>query len=143
MNRTLPLALVLAACHWSPGCDSHDHDHGAHGHDVPSVPSEYASLENPLAGEADDAAAGAELWDASCSPCHGATGSGDGAAGADMDPAPSDLADEAHTDALTDGYLFWRITEGGAALEGSQMPSYESTLSEDERWQVITHIRAL
>jgi mono/diheme cytochrome c family protein len=45
---------------------------------------------------------------------------------------------------LSDGYLFWRISKGGAIEPfNSAMPAWESSLTEDQRWQVVTYIRTL
>lgn len=37
---------------------------------------------------------------------------------------------------MTEGYLYWTISEGGEALE-TAMPAFKDVLSEKERWQVI------
>ena len=42
--------------------------------------------------------------------------------------------------ALEDGYLFWVIEKGGRPT-GSAMPATEETLSDEERWQIIHHLR--
>jgi mono/diheme cytochrome c family protein len=46
-------------------------------------------------------------------------------------------------DDASDGYLFWRITEGGATdLFKSAMPAWGDALSEEEIWKVIAFIRS-
>ena len=43
---------------------------------------------------------------------------------------------------MSDGALFWRVSEGGMIEPfNSLMPAWKDTLSDDERWQVITYIR--
>ena len=43
---------------------------------------------------------------------------------------------------LSDGYLFWRISEGGAMPPfNSAMLAWKGTLSEEEIWQVISYVR--
>lgn len=37
---------------------------------------------------------------------------------------------------MTEGYLYWTISEGGEAL-GTAMPAFKDVLSEKERWQLI------
>jgi mono/diheme cytochrome c family protein len=45
---------------------------------------------------------------------------------------------------LSDGYLFWRASEGGTFEPfNSAMPPWKDVLSENERWQVITFLRSL
>jgi len=42
---------------------------------------------------------------------------------------------------FNDDYLFYRISEGGAMDPyNSSMPSFKNVLSEEEIWQVVTHI---
>ena len=54
-----------------------------------------------------------------------------------LNPKPHDLSDEA-VGKQSDGALFWKLTEGS-----KPMPSYDKTLSETERWQVINYVRTL
>ncbi len=45
---------------------------------------------------------------------------------------------------MSDGYLFWVITEGARSGQVSRaMPAYGETLSEDELWAVISFLRTL
>jgi mono/diheme cytochrome c family protein len=47
-------------------------------------------------------------------------------------------------DSLSDGYLFWRVSEGGMmAPFNSAMPAWKTTLSEEQRWHVISYVRLL
>ncbi|MCA9982344.1 MAG: cytochrome c, partial [Anaerolineales bacterium] len=43
---------------------------------------------------------------------------------------------------LGDDFLYWRISEGGHEFE-TAMPSWDGTLDEEARWDVINYIRAL
>lgn len=133
------LALLALCC---PSCHEHDHEHGDHAH--ATVPEAYASLTNPLAGDATATAEGEVIYARECQRCHGAEGRGDGEdAGDYTDPPPADFT-AAHTADWTDGYLFWRVTEGGRNNTfKSGMPAFESDLSEDDRWRVITYIQTL
>ena len=104
-----------------------------------AVPGEYASLESPSVTQADIDAGGA-LYASMCAPCHGDGGMGDGPAASALDPAPAPVA---HTSImLGDGYLYWRIADGGSAF-GTTMPSWKDSLSEKDIWSVIAYIRAL
>jgi mono/diheme cytochrome c family protein len=40
----------------------------------------------------------------------------------------------------TDGDLYGVITDG---LGGTEMPAYDIALTEDQRWELVTHIRQL
>ena len=74
-----------------------------------------------------------------CASCHGPQGRGDGPAGALLNPRPSDLTDP-HMDRHLDGDLYWWISKG---IAGSAMPSWEGTLTDQERWALVHYLRAL
>ena len=77
---------------------------------------------------------GKGLYMKHCASCHGATGAGDGAAGHDLDPKPSDLRDVGKSDIR----LFRQITRGRAP-----MPSFGRLLSDDDRWAVVGYVKTL
>lgn len=108
----------------------------------PQIPPQYASLKNPLTATPDALAKGKEIFVGSCSPCHGMSGAGDGAAAASLNPKPADFKTPIHTK-LPDGYWFWRLSKGGTVApftaSGSAMPPWEGALSEEQRWLVILY----
>lgn len=72
-----------------------------------------------------------------CSPCHGATGKGDGLVVQRGYPAPPSLhADNARN--IKDGQIFHILTYGQ-----KNMPAYASQLSQEDRWNVIAFVRSL
>lgn len=102
------------------------------------IPAEYASLQNPIPVDADSLARGAALYETNCVTCHGDTGMGEGPTGASLDPSPAPIA---HTSQmLSDGYLFWRITEGGSEF-GTAMPVWGEALEPEARWDLINYVR--
>lgn len=106
----------------------------------PDVPSTYSGKTNPVAGKTDASDAGKVVFDTNCASCHGATGAGDGAAAAALDPKPANL-DKAVAE-VSDAYLFWRISEGGSSAPfNSSMPAWKGILSENDIWNVITYIQ--
>jgi len=54
------------------------------------------------------------------------------------DPAPSDLTDAKHMNTLTDGEIFYQITQGR-----KPMPSFRKKLTEDQRWRLVILVRSL
>lgn len=101
-----------------------------------TIPTEYASLENPL--DASAAAEGAKVFQTNCQACHGAAGKGDGPAASSLVPPPADLAQLGQS--ASDAYLFWRISTG---VPGTAMVAWRGVLSQTQIWQVITFIHTL
>ena len=85
-------------------------------------------------------ARGAEIYQSQCAQCHGSLGRGDGPAAAGLDPVPANLADAAalYTQSPLDFYR--RITIGGV---GTAMPSFETTLTAEDRWAVASYASLL
>jgi mono/diheme cytochrome c family protein len=108
------------------------------------APDEFASLTNPFASDEEAVAAGKVIFETSCAVCHGPEGKGDGPAAEALDPKPATLADGAMMGTLSDGYLFWRVSQGGMIEPfNSAMPAWETGLTEEQRWQVISYVRSL
>ncbi|TLN02623.1 cytochrome c, partial [bacterium] len=107
---------------------------------LPEPPASYASMTNPVAGQASASDAGKVVFETNCASCHGTTGAGDGPAGAALDPKPANL--DAIMGTASDGYLMWRISDGGGmAPFNSSMPAWKGILSEDDIWNVITYMQ--
>lgn len=121
----------------------HTHvENATHIHATP--PESYAKLTNPLAGNSEALASGKTIFETQCASCHGLQGHGDGLAAASLNPKPANLADQKMLNSLSDGYLFWRVSEGGMmAPFNSTMPAWKATMSEEQRWQVISYLRTL
>lgn len=99
------------------------------------APASAKNLKNPV-GRAEGAKAGKAIFETNCAMCHGASGKGDGPAGAALNPKPRNLTDRA-VQAETDGELFWKISEGRGA-----MPPWKQ-LPEKDRWSLVRYIRSL
>jgi high-affinity iron transporter len=81
----------------------------------------------------------AELYQTQCAACHGLQGQGDGPAGANLDPTPSNFHDRQRMDQRSIYGLYSTITLG---VQGTAMASFR-TLSEDERWALAFYVSAL
>ena len=124
--------------------DEHDDDDSGMDHAHVEPPEEFSALENPFADDHEAIEAGEETFTTLCATCHGAEGKGDGPGAEALDPKPADLSDGMMMSELSDGYLLWRVSKGGAMEPwNSAMPAWESGLTEDQRWQVISYIRTL
>ena len=86
-----------------------------------------------------DAAAGKILFEKTCVLCHGQEGKGDGPAAAALNPRPKSFADPAVV-AKPDKELFDTITKG---RPGTPMASFEKTLTEQQRWDILAYVRSL
>jgi mono/diheme cytochrome c family protein len=106
------------------------------------IPEDYRDLSNPLDATKENIEKGRELFSAQCSMCHGEKGLGDKPMGQALNWPASNIIAVIHMPEVTDAYLFWAISEGGAAL-GTAMFSYKSFLSKEDRWSLILHIRTL
>jgi mono/diheme cytochrome c family protein len=92
---------------------------------------------NPVAPTAASIAAGERVYRQYCQSCHGVVGAGDGPAAFALRPRPADL--RVHMAAgHTDGQLYYWISEG---FQGTAMPAFKDTLSDEERWNAVNFIR--
>jgi high-affinity iron transporter len=80
-----------------------------------------------------DADLGRDLYATACATCHGASGAGDGPAGASLDPPPSDLTNAVVLADQTPLDYFRKVMIG---VSGTAMPAFEGTLTEDQIWEV-------
>jgi mono/diheme cytochrome c family protein len=101
------------------------------------APASADKIVNPLKDDVNATADGQKLFKVLCVICHGTKGKGDGAAGAGLTPKPTNLT-TAEFQAQTDGAIFWKIRTGR-----SPMASYESSIPENKRWEIINYIRTL
>ncbi len=101
------------------------------------APASAAAVVNPLKGQADAVAAGKKLYTTYCVVCHGNKGKGDGVAASGLNPRPADHS-SAKVQSQSDGAIYWKLTTGRAP-----MASYEKTLTETQRWQLVDFIRTL
>jgi len=91
-----------------------------------------------------DAKAGKAKYEANCVGCHGATGKGDGAAAAALNPKPQDHTDGKAMNALTDKYLFDIIKQGGKAVQkAAVMPAANKKLTDQDISDMVAYIRSL
>jgi mono/diheme cytochrome c family protein len=96
-----------------------------------------------LAQTSDNLEQGKALFTTFCSPCHGATGQGDGTVVAHGFPPPPSYSKGQSSRGgamkdLTDGKIYHTITYGLNA-----MGSYASQLSPEERWKVVMYVHHL
>lgn len=140
------LSLVLTGCAGSDGEEDRVvYISNETGVEAPLiVPAEYKDKVNPLADDPAAIASGNEAYVALCSQCHGEDGSGKGPDASGLNPRPADFTDQEQMQAHTDGYLFWRISDGGDFDPyNSLMTAWGTLLSEQEIWELISYLRTL
>ena len=106
------------------------------------LPAEYAGKTNPFSGDSSAISEGKSIFQTNCAACHGENGKGDGPAATSLDPKPQDLVTIGPS--MSDGYLFWRISDGGLqAPFQSAMPAWKTILNEEQTWHVVAYLREL
>ena len=101
------------------------------------IPEEAKSRKNPLQSSEAALKSARRLYGENCAQCHGDTGKGDGPDALKYDPKPADFTDAAHMNTVTDGALFYQISQGK-----KPMPAFKRRMTEDQRWQLVLLIRS-
>ena len=101
-----------------------------------SVPESAREIKNPIAPPAADLDSVRPIYRDKCSACHGLTGRGDGHDASLYDPKPTDFTDAQHMNGVTDGELFYKLTEGRRP-----MPSFKKRLTDEQRWRMVLLMR--
>jgi mono/diheme cytochrome c family protein len=102
------------------------------------VPEEDRLRKNPIPSSPAAFAAARRIYQEKCAQCHGDTGKGDGPEAAMYYPAPKSLINSGHMNTVTDGEIFYQISEGR-----KPMPSFKKRLTEEQRWQLVLFVRSL
>jgi len=102
-----------------------------------NVPEEAKRRQNPIAPSPDALAAARRIYLDKCVQCHGETGKGDGSDAKMYFPAPASFADAARMSTVTDGELFYEISQGR-----KPMPAFKKRLTEEQRWQLVLLVRS-
>jgi hypothetical protein len=101
------------------------------------VPEEYKSLKNPLFPSESNLNSARQIYSDDCAQCHGERGKGDGPEARTHAPLPADLTDAKRMATVTDGEIFYQISEGRRP-----MPSFKNRLTQDQRWQLVLLVRS-
>ena len=95
---------------------------------------------NPRTGVPGSVENGQVLFETNCVTCHGRSGKGDGPLAVQITPPPPDLTQ--HIPFHNDGTIFIWLTDGMPLdTDVKRMPAFKSSLSEDERWDVVNYLR--
>jgi len=102
-----------------------------------NIPEDAKQRKNPLQPSATGLQVARDLYMENCAQCHGATGKGDGPEATMYDPLPADLSNRTFNAGLTDGEIFYQISEGR-----DPMPKFKNRLTPDQRWQLVLFVRS-
>lgn len=101
-----------------------------------TAPAEAKNLKNPVSVNETTLAAGRALYADKCAECHGDKGDGKGPQAGMYAVAASDFTDAQVMSKMTDGEIFWKITEGRRP-----MPSFKRQFTDEQRWQLVNYLR--
>ena len=101
------------------------------------APKSADAITNPLKNDASAVKQGKAIFEQFCAICHGDKGKGDGIAAAALNPKAANFLTEKFQK-QTDGAVYWKLTEGRPP-----MASYKETLSETQRWQLVSYLKTL
>ena len=105
-------------------------------HNAPwNVPEAAKAKKNLYAADASSLARGKKSYEIECLRCQGKKGKGDGSNAMKLNKTVANLTSD-YVQKQTDGELFWKISEGK-----KPMPLAKSTLTDDQRWDIINYIR--
>jgi mono/diheme cytochrome c family protein len=96
-----------------------------------------AARRNPVPAGPESVRKGEGLWVIYCTPCHGASGKGDGLVTTKFVPSV-DLTNPDLHKSRSDGYWQHQLSVGGPL-----MPAYAEALSPEERWDLVNYVRTL
>jgi mono/diheme cytochrome c family protein len=114
------------------------------------IPAAAVAMTNPFGTGARTTKEGAGVYALNCAFCHGTTGRGDGPVSESYTPRAPDLT-AASVQSQSPGALFYHVTNG---IVSTPLPetkkylprewhSFKGTISERERWAVVTFVKNL
>jgi mono/diheme cytochrome c family protein len=103
------------------------------------TPAADGSDQGWAAWEAAGLQQGKELYVSYCLTCHGCAGNGLGSYGGTMVVTPANYKVDPYR-SMPDDQWFWHVSEG---VPGTLMPTWKTSLSEDERWSVIRYVQQI
>jgi mono/diheme cytochrome c family protein len=102
------------------------------------IPAEDAAKKNPVKSTPEGMAEARKLFGYHCAMCHGKNGDGKGDLAADMKLQLKDWRDANSLAKMTDGELFYIVTNGRGKMTGGE----GDRTKEDVRWNLVNVVRA-
>ena len=104
------------------------------------APVDVSGIKNPWVSSDELVKGGKQIFAQNCAMCHGATGAGDGVAGASLNPKPRNLI-EGKWQHGGDRLGLMGVLEKG--IPGSSMQSYKAALKINQRWALVHYIHSI
>lgn len=103
-----------------------------------NVPPDAKQMKNPVALNTATLDSARVLYRNDCAKCHGINGDGKKPPGSmySYSTKPTNFTDAKLVDAMSDGEIFWKITNGR-----KPMPSFKIRLTDEQRWGLVNLIR--
>ncbi len=103
----------------------------------PKMTPEDAARKNPVTPTAEGMAEVRKMFGYNCAMCHNKNGDGKGELAVDMKLEIPDWRDPASLEKMTDGELFWIVTNGKG-----KMPGEGDRTTEKVRWNLVHLVRS-
>jgi mono/diheme cytochrome c family protein len=103
----------------------------------PKMTPEDGAKKNPVAPTPEGLAEARKLFGYNCAMCHGKSGDGKGDLAADMKLELRDWRDASSLEKMTDGELFWIVSNGKG-----KMPGEGDRTAEKVRWNFVNLVRS-
>ncbi len=103
----------------------------------PKMTPEDAAKKNPVPPTPEGLAGARKLFGYNCAMCHGISGDGKGDLAADMKLELRDWRDPSSLEKVTDGELFWIVSNGKGKMPGEGDRTPEKT-----RWNFVNLVRS-
>jgi mono/diheme cytochrome c family protein len=137
MRRTvLVLSAILLACLGISHAKPNSTQEKA-GSPEPKMTPEDGVKKNPVAPTPEGLAEARKLFGYNCAMCHGKSGDGKGDLAADMKLELRDWRDASSLEKMTDGELFWIVSNGKGKMPGEGDRTPEKT-----RWNFVNLVRS-
>ncbi|MGH9728084.1 MAG: c-type cytochrome [Candidatus Acidiferrales bacterium] len=103
-----------------------------------NVPPDAKQMKNPVPSNAATLDSARVLYRNDCAKCHGVNGDGKRPPGSmyAYRTQPTNFTRAKLVDAMSDGEIFWKITNGR-----KPMPSFKIRLTQEQRWELVNLIR--
>jgi len=137
MRRTLPVVGAILLASFGLSFAKPNARQEKPGSTEPKMTPEDAAKKNPVPPTPEGLAEVRKLYGYNCAMCHGKTGDGKGDLAADMKLELRDWRNAPSLENVTDGELFWIISNGKG-----KMPGEGDRTKEKVRWNFVNLVRS-